>query len=115
MRRAWICCWGSSFFWAGKLLSKVGLNIPAPEADRYAHRSHYHRKDKPYASVFSQLAISLIFDLSLHKPPGENSMMACFKSPQPNAPMPGKERTMEDRRAILACFHVTSQYDNLSL
>ncbi|KGO65244.1 hypothetical protein PITC_072390 [Penicillium italicum] len=58
-----------------------------------------------FIAVFAQLAISLVFDLGLNKPvPEETSITSNLqKFPRPSAP-----RTMEERRAVLGCFLVTS-------
>jgi hypothetical protein len=90
------------------------VNAQNTDADQHILcRSQYLRKDKPYIAVYAQLTISLIFSLSLHKPPGGDSIMLCFKPYHVNKSATA-ERTMEERRAVLACFHITSQYDNLS-
>ncbi|KGO59266.1 Major facilitator superfamily domain, general substrate transporter [Penicillium expansum] len=56
-------------------------------------------------AVFTQLAISLVFDLGLNKPvPEETSRTSnLHKVSRPSTP-----RTMEERRAVLGCFLVTS-------
>ncbi|KAL2147549.1 hypothetical protein VTI28DRAFT_8804 [Corynascus sepedonium] len=68
--------------------------------------AHYHfKKDKPILCVFASLAKSLIFDMGLHKIPGEPHISACVKNYSANPP----PKTLEERRAVLACFHLTSQ------
>ncbi|KAL1838213.1 hypothetical protein VTJ49DRAFT_2940 [Mycothermus thermophilus] len=69
--------------------------------------THYHIKgDKPVLSVMASLAKSLVFDLGLNKVPSEPYISACLKTPfHP----PAREKTQEERRAVLACFLLTSQ------
>lgn len=40
--------------------------------------------------------------------------MACFKPYHHSKLNAVRERTMEDRRAVLSCFQITSQYEYLS-
>ncbi|KAL2265989.1 hypothetical protein VTJ83DRAFT_5341 [Remersonia thermophila] len=69
--------------------------------------THYHIKgDKSILSVMASLAKSLVFDLGLNKVPSEPYISACLKTPfHP----PAREKTQEERRAVLACFLLTSQ------
>ncbi|KAK3349577.1 hypothetical protein B0T25DRAFT_246174 [Lasiosphaeria hispida] len=67
--------------------------------------SQYYKKDKSYLSVMTCLAQSLVFDLGLDKGPFDISPYLCFKC---DSPVP-KEKTLEERRAVLACFLITSQ------
>lgn len=61
---------------------------------------------KPFLSVFTHLATSLVFDLGLNKPvqvtPSTFNLHQC---PRPSTP-----RTMEERRAALGCYLMTSMY-----
>jgi hypothetical protein len=81
-------------------------------------RTHYHfKKDKPLLSVLASLAKSLIYDLGLNKVPTEPYITACFKSVAPHSrelkaldcQRPPREKTNDERRAVLACFYLTSQ------
>ncbi|RKU43004.1 hypothetical protein DL546_002685 [Coniochaeta pulveracea] len=69
--------------------------------------SHYNKKDKPYLGVFSNLAKSLVYDMALNKIPGDPTVFACFKPW--TATMKPKERTIEERRTVLACFYIMAQ------
>ncbi|KAK3942682.1 hypothetical protein QBC46DRAFT_255934 [Diplogelasinospora grovesii] len=74
--------------------------------------THYHRKDKPYLSVMASLIQSLVYDLGLNKAPAEpNGMLPFWKNYEAKKPLAAaiKERTLEERRAVLACFYTTSQ------
>lgn len=57
-------------------------------------------------TVLASLAKSLVFDLGLNKVPAEPYIAACLKTQ--NYPAP-REKTLEERRAVLACFYITSQ------
>lgn len=74
----------------------------------FSHRANYQVHNKPFLAVFTQLAISLVFDLGLNKPvPEETSRTSnLHKVSRPSTP-----RTMEERRAVLGCFLVTSMYE----
>ncbi|MCJ1399412.1 hypothetical protein MMC11_002614 [Xylographa trunciseda] len=68
--------------------------------------ANYQVHSKPFLAVFAQLAIALVFDLGLNKfVPKDTQVMPCMnqKYSKPTAP-----RTMEERRAVLACFLITS-------
>ncbi|KAH8810878.1 hypothetical protein F5884DRAFT_672828 [Xylogone sp. PMI_703] len=65
--------------------------------------ANYEADDKPFRALFSQLAISLVFDLGLNKPiPKDNQLLPCGTSKF------SSHRTMEERRAVLGCFLITS-------
>ncbi|RAL14436.1 Zn(II)2Cys6 transcription factor [Aspergillus homomorphus CBS 101889] len=59
--------------------------------------------------MFSQLAIAVVYDLSLNKPTStEMSLLLCL-NPQPEGgPASPPTRFMEERRAVLGCFLLTS-------
>ncbi|KAB8222898.1 hypothetical protein BDV33DRAFT_201036 [Aspergillus novoparasiticus] len=59
---------------------------------------------KPFLSVFTHLATSLVFDLGLNKPVQVTT--PTFNLNQ--CPRPSTPRTMEERRAALGCYLVTS-------
>ncbi|KAJ5692059.1 hypothetical protein N7462_001482 [Penicillium macrosclerotiorum] len=61
--------------------------------------ANYQVHSKPFLAVFTQLAVSLVFDLGLNKPLPDEASMAFG---------PKQCRTMEERRAVLGCFLVTS-------
>ncbi|KAI9681082.1 MAG: hypothetical protein M1822_007156 [Bathelium mastoideum] len=68
--------------------------------------AHYQTTSKPFLSVFTQLAMSLVFDLGLNKPiPKDMQIMPCVKEKYWK---PSTSRTMEERRAVLGCFLITS-------
>lgn len=58
--------------------------------------------------MFSNLAKSLVYDMALNKIPGDPTVFACFKPW--TATMKPKERTIEERRTVLACFYIMAQY-----
>lgn len=70
-------------------------------------RTHYYlKRDKPILTVLASLAKSLVFDLCLNKVPSEPYISALLKTPfHP----PARDPTLEERRAVLACFLLTSQ------
>lgn len=69
-------------------------------------RANYHFHGKPFLSVFTHLAISLVFELGLHKP---------VQAPPPifnlnSCPIASGIRTMEEHRAALGFFMIISVY-----
>lgn len=66
---------------------------------------------KPFLSVFTHLATSLVFDLGLNKPVQVTpSTFNLHQSLRPSTP-----RTMEERRAALGCYLITSMYAEYTL
>ncbi|KAJ9142483.1 Transcriptional regulator WAR1 [Pleurostoma richardsiae] len=91
--------------------------------------SHFHRRERSHFTLMSSLAMSLVYDLGLHKPPAEPPPLLCNKNLACSSPVtapplvetPSRiplasprpsvgpaERSMEVRRATLACFYLTS-------
>ena len=65
---------------------------------------------KPFLVIYSQLAATLLYDLGLTKSPTEEHYFTtCFKV---LGMRPGqiKLRTMEERRATVATWYITSTY-----
>ena len=63
-------------------------------------RSHYFKKDKPFMTMLSQLAVALAMELNIHKDvPQARTARRENLTPQ--------VRTMEERRTVLAVFHLT--------
>jgi hypothetical protein len=70
-------------------------------------RTHYYiKREKPVLSMLGSLAKSLVFDLGLNKVAPEPYIAACLRIP---IHPPPKEKTHVERRAVLACFLLTSQ------
>ncbi|KAL1963469.1 hypothetical protein VTN77DRAFT_8370 [Rasamsonia byssochlamydoides] len=70
---------------------------------------HYQVHSGPIMTVYTHLCMSLVFDLGLHRPLQEdcNRMLRCFSHVHPKIRLP-QTRTMEHRRAALACFLLSS-------
>lgn len=68
------------------------------------------KKDKPILTVLASLAKALVFDLCLNKPFIEPSFAVCLKALKQPYLVPTREKTLQERRAVLACFLLTSQY-----
>lgn len=74
-------------------------------------RSHYFKQDKPFMTMLSQVAVSLAFELSIQKDVnGSSTRRGPSGGPNQLRAEPPKPaiRTMEERRTILAVFHLTS-------
>ncbi|KAH6675190.1 hypothetical protein B0J14DRAFT_653379 [Halenospora varia] len=68
--------------------------------------AHRQGDTKGFLSIFTQLAVSLVFDQGLNKQVRKDFRpLFCVKANFSRAPTP---RTMEERRAVLGCFLVTS-------
>ncbi|KAI1139781.1 hypothetical protein F5Y05DRAFT_411965 [Hypoxylon sp. FL0543] len=74
----------------------------------FASWSHYFKKDKPFMSMLSQMAVSLAFELDIHHDvPTKTLRRSRFPLPiQQSARR--HPRTSEERRTMLAVFHLTS-------
>jgi hypothetical protein len=59
-----------------------------------------------------QLAISLVYDLGLHKPPSK-SQIGIPGDEEPYHSDSSRARNMEERKALLACFMINSTYGSL--
>ncbi len=66
--------------------------------------------DKQFASLASQLAVSLIWDLGLQMPPPEIAPQFPYYSTTTSVPQQSfrKERTIEEKRVVLGAFVITS-------
>ena len=67
---------------------------------------------KPFCSLFSQLAMTMVFELGLNKSTSKDLPGVDCLSPfdQRKYPKQSTVRTMEERRALLGCFLITSTY-----
>jgi hypothetical protein len=72
-------------------------------------RGHFQFYAKPFLAAFTQLAMSLVFDLGLNKPVLKDMHpVPCLKDK--TCSRPSGPRTMDERRAVLGCFLITSMY-----
>lgn len=63
---------------------------------------------KPFLITYSQMAVTVLYDLGMSRSPVEEQYFTvCFKVWGPR-PSPPKLRTMEERRAVLSLWFVTS-------
>lgn len=66
---------------------------------------HSHKKKKPFMSLWTNIAVAIAQDLGLTATRGESSFMYAKKFSTPRSRVqPSKERTMEERRTVLALF-----------
>ncbi|KAI1451221.1 hypothetical protein F4805DRAFT_452224 [Annulohypoxylon moriforme] len=72
----------------------------------FASWSHYFKKDKPFMSMLSQIAISLALELGIHRNPPTTPLRRSRIPTQPAERQ--RPRTMEERRTMLALFHLSS-------
>ncbi|KAI1344546.1 hypothetical protein F5Y15DRAFT_424684 [Xylariaceae sp. FL0016] len=73
----------------------------------FASWSHYFKKDKPFMTMLSQLAVALSFELGIHCDSSSKWPRRDAKDSS-RGPSPPQPRTMEERRTMLSVFHVTS-------
>ncbi|KAL5333796.1 hypothetical protein BJX70DRAFT_45511 [Aspergillus crustosus] len=74
----------------------------------YLGWSNQHVYNKANIHVFTQLAQAAVYELGLHNPDREPKMMAlCVHAEEDEVAVPAGQ-TMEERRAALACFYITS-------
>lgn len=88
--------------WPYQYSKKYVVWLLSKRASYQFHQFH----PKPFLSVFTHLATSLVFDLGLNNPvqvtPSTFNLHQC--------PRPSTLRTMEERRAALGCYLMTSMY-----
>ncbi|KAL4860534.1 hypothetical protein BDV12DRAFT_191654 [Aspergillus spectabilis] len=74
----------------------------------YLGWSNQHVHNKANIHVFSQLAQAGVYELGLHNPSSKPKMMAlCVHTEEDKMAVPAGQ-TLEERRAILACFFIAS-------
>ncbi|KAI0111483.1 hypothetical protein F4814DRAFT_422606 [Daldinia grandis] len=76
--------------------------------------SHLHKRDKPFWTLFSQLIVTLVCDLGLHRPPSDPAMFcaaAGISESRVSTLLTG--RPHEEQRAVLGAFVVTSMISNI--
>ena len=72
---------------------------------------HLLHNAAPSLSRFTQLAMTLVFDLRLNKPLSDESNMLPVGSLAGGCAVPrGPARSMEERRAVLGCFVMSSMF-----
>ncbi|RSL90939.1 hypothetical protein CEP51_000462 [Fusarium floridanum] len=74
----------------------------------FASWSHGFKKDKPFMTMLTQMAVSLAFELGLHKPSTNGAQRCKFWRNVPEQQQARRERTLEERRTILGLFHLSS-------
>ncbi|KAI0884830.1 uncharacterized protein GGS22DRAFT_147291 [Annulohypoxylon maeteangense] len=72
----------------------------------FASWSHFFKKDKPFMTMLSQIAISLALELGIHRNPSTTPLRRSRLPTQ--LPERQRPRTMEERRTMLAVFHLSS-------
>ncbi|RYO85816.1 hypothetical protein DL766_003772 [Monosporascus sp. MC13-8B] len=72
----------------------------------FASWSHYFKKDKPFMTMLAQLAVSLVFELGIHNDVPTSALRPSRLLIQQPARL--YSRTMEERRTLLAVFHLSS-------
>ncbi|KAF5012752.1 hypothetical protein FDECE_1172 [Fusarium decemcellulare] len=71
--------------------------------------SHNFKKDKPFMTMLAQMAVSLAFEMDLHRhPPSKISRRCKFGRNVAEQQEPQDQRTLEERRTMLALFHLSS-------
>ncbi|KAI1141952.1 hypothetical protein F5Y05DRAFT_369263 [Hypoxylon sp. FL0543] len=76
--------------------------------------AHLQRKDKPYWTLFSQLIVTLVCDMGLHRPqPDGPTLCAIGKDNDSRITNVFRIRTHEAQRAVLGAFIITSQISNI--
>ncbi|KAI0847512.1 hypothetical protein F5Y00DRAFT_271068 [Daldinia vernicosa] len=76
--------------------------------------SHLHKRDKPFWTLFSQLIVTLVCDLGLHRPPSDPTVFcAAGDIGEQRVSTLLKRRPHEEQRAVLGAFVVTSMISNI--
>ncbi|KAI3323024.1 hypothetical protein HD806DRAFT_535520 [Xylariaceae sp. AK1471] len=75
----------------------------------FASWSHYFKKDKPFMNMLAQVAVSLASELGLHRDVPTYMLRRGYSNQTLAQKYPVEQiRTLEERRTILAVFHLTS-------
>ncbi|KAL8383469.1 hypothetical protein RB595_010595 [Gaeumannomyces hyphopodioides] len=74
----------------------------------FAGWAHFHKRDRPYMTLFTRLATSQLIELGLHRPFGELPTPRFWKDSEAKMFMPDQTKgagpTNEERRATLGCY-----------
>ncbi|EJT79951.1 hypothetical protein GGTG_05033 [Gaeumannomyces tritici R3-111a-1] len=74
----------------------------------FAGWAHFHKRDRPYMTLFTRLATAQLIELGLHRPFGELPAPRFWKDSEAKSFMADQLRgagpTNEERRAALGCF-----------
>lgn len=71
-------------------------------------RLRFQIHSKPFATLYVQLALSMVYDLGLNRDvPKEQPVFQTTVGTR-EQPWVGPVRTMEERRAVLGCYYITS-------
>ncbi|RDW65074.1 hypothetical protein BP6252_10725 [Coleophoma cylindrospora] len=68
--------------------------------------AHCQLQSKPFLTVFTQLAMSVVFELGLNNPVPKDPQIMPYMKEKCRKPL--SPRTIEERRAVLGCFLVSS-------
>ena len=104
-----IVCFGSWYVPSYTSPRPRAYSAPRLVLANFFPRSHYFKKDKPFMGMLAQLAVSIAFDLGLHRDAPANTSRR-LKSGRLLTQEPSRHqaRSIEDRRTILAVYHLTS-------
>ena len=74
--------------------------------------NQYHQRTIPALTGMSMLAMSLIYDIGLNKPIPKETPFVMLNYTESGCPKKISRipRTLEENRALLACFYLTSEY-----
>jgi hypothetical protein len=108
----WISFWqfsstllGESSSWmTGFHLIRLKRNANA----NMRHRDRCYSFEKPVLIPLVQLAIAVLYDLGLDKAPSKDPALSIAYEMKGILKPPGLSRTMEERRALLGCFLMSS-------
>lgn len=78
----------------------------------------FHKKDKTYLVMWTQIAVSMMFELGLNKQPlphreiqdNGGQFSSTISHFPPHMP-PYRQRTLEDRRTLIAVWLISSMYE----
>ena len=70
-------------------------------------RSHYFKQDKPFMVTLVQLAVGMAYDADLHKDSQAKMLRTKTRYLTDIVPVE-KEMSLEQRRTIIAVFHLSS-------
>lgn len=107
-------CYGRDLdFLLGLMVYIAWYDHPSPLVRHTnSHRSNQQIFKRLNMTIYSQFATAVVFDLMLNQAPGGDkpSLLTILQTHPDEDPSPPRARTMDERRAVLGCFLLTSRY-----
>jgi hypothetical protein len=85
------------------------IRLHTSSTNSVLNRVNYHKKRKPYFVMWTSMAVALVFELGIHRNGcAEVGQMSAKADWMPPVSLQGPTRTLEERRAVLGVYIVSS-------